>query len=131
MDDYMDNKDITSFSAISQLTELQELWIVECGIKEVPSFKENCLLKKLYLYSNEISYIPNLETCSHLNILHLSGNNIQKLENLDTLTWLQELNLANNKLERINKISWKKSELCSLNLSGNPLCIIKVYKIFK
>ncbi|CAD1474929.1 unnamed protein product, partial [Heterotrigona itama] len=118
-------RDISSFSAISQLIELQELWIVECGIKDVPPFKENCLLKKLYLYSNEISHIPNLEVCSHLNVLYLSGNNIRKLENLDTLTWLQELNLANNKLERINKISWRKSELRSLNLAGNPLCFIK------
>ncbi|XP_017761966.1 PREDICTED: leucine-rich repeat-containing protein 9-like [Eufriesea mexicana] len=121
-------RNINSFSAISELIELQELWIAECGIQDVPPFKENCLLKKLYLYSNEISYIPNLEACCHLTILYLSGNNIHELENLDTLTWLQELNLANNKLERINKISWRKLELCNLNLAGNPLCFIRDIK---
>ncbi|XP_076748754.1 uncharacterized protein LOC143422178 [Xylocopa sonorina] len=28
-------RDIASFSAISELIELQELWIVECGIKVI------------------------------------------------------------------------------------------------
>ncbi|CAK9805361.1 Leucine-rich repeat-containing protein 9 [Anthophora plagiata] len=95
------------------------------SFKEVPFFKENCLLRKLYLYSNEISCIPNLEVCSHLITLYLSRNNVTDLENLDMLTWLQELNLADNKLTRINKISCKKSELRDLNLAGNHLCFIK------
>nr|XP_034175549.1 leucine-rich repeat-containing protein 9-like isoform X2 [Osmia lignaria] len=118
-------RNITFLNAISELIQLQELWIVECGIKDIPAFKENCLLRKLYLYSNELPSIPNLEACTNLTTLFLSGNDIYELKNIDKLILLQELNLANNKLERINKISWKKSELHYLNLAGNYLCTMK------
>ncbi|XP_029049075.2 leucine-rich repeat-containing protein 9-like isoform X1 [Osmia bicornis bicornis] len=119
-------RNITFLNAISELIQLQELWIVECGIKDIPAFKENCLLRKLYLYSNELPSIPNLEACTNLTTLFLSGNDIYELKNIDKLILLQELNLANNKLERINKISWKKSELHYLNLAGNYLCTMKI-----
>ncbi|XP_043261952.1 protein phosphatase 1 regulatory subunit 42-like [Colletes gigas] len=114
-----------SLDAISELTHIQELWIVECGIKEIPLFKQNCPLKKLYLYSNEISCISNLEVCSCLTTLFLSGNNICSLQSLDKLTLLEELNLANNRLKKIDKSSFKKSEIRYLNLAGNHLSSIR------
>ncbi|KZC05379.1 Dystrobrevin beta [Dufourea novaeangliae] len=118
-------RDISSFHAISELTHIQELWIVECGLQDIPPFKENCPLKELYLYSNEISCVSNLETCTFLTTLYLSGNNIQSLQTLTDLPWLENLNLADNKLKRINKYSLKKSKLRYLNLAGNQLCFIR------
>ncbi|XP_076387528.1 uncharacterized protein LOC105663698 [Megachile rotundata] len=118
-------RNIAFLSAVAELMQLQELWIVECGIKDIPVFKENCLLRKLYLYSNELPCIPNLKACSYLTTLFLSGNNIRDLKNIDKLISLQELNLADNKLERIDQISWKKFELNYLNLAGNHLYSIR------
>ncbi|XP_076665504.1 uncharacterized protein LOC143367503 [Andrena cerasifolii] len=118
-------RNIRLLSAIAELIHIQELWIVECGIKEVPSFKENCRLEKLYLSSNEISCIPNLDACLSLKVLFLPGNNICDLKNLQKLIYLEELNLADNKLERINKIPLKKSELQYINLAGNHLRFIR------
>ncbi|XP_076622924.1 uncharacterized protein LOC143342684 [Colletes latitarsis] len=117
-----------SLDAVSELTHIQELWIVDCGLKEIPLFKQNCPLKKLYLYSNEISCISNLEVCLCLTTLFLSGNNICNLQSLDKLTLLEELNLANNKLKKIDKNSFKKSEIRSLNLAGNQLSSIRIYQ---
>nr|XP_031843413.1 leucine-rich repeat-containing protein 9-like [Nomia melanderi] len=116
MDIFLDNR---------ELTQIQELWIVDCGLKNIPPFKKNCPLRKLYLYSNQISCISNLDFCTCLAILYLSGNNIDNLQPLTKLPRLEDLNLANNKLKKIDKYFINKSELCYLNLAGNPLCFIQ------
>ncbi|XP_078043098.1 uncharacterized protein LOC144473259 [Augochlora pura] len=120
-------RDIGSFSAISELAHIQELWIVDCGVKDVPPFKRNCPLKKLYLYSNEISCISSLDACTYLTTLYLSGNNIDNLQALVNLSRLEDLHVANNKLKRIGKCFLNRSQLHYLNFAGNPLCVIKVY----
>ncbi|XP_023290804.1 centrosomal protein of 97 kDa [Orussus abietinus] len=117
--------DITSLENISELRHLQELWVVECRVKDISQLNKCSKLEKVYLYSNEIDYIPCLSKCQRLKLLSLSGNNILECENLKFLKNLQYLYIARNGLKRFDELLSEDLQLRSVNFAGNPLTQIR------
>ncbi|CAL7944316.1 unnamed protein product [Xylocopa violacea] len=83
-------RDIASFSAISELIELQELWIVECGIKNLEILPQ---LQELNLADNKLKRINKISwKKSDLQDLNLAGNPLCLMRDIRRLSQLQQLN---------------------------------------
>ncbi|KAF0287822.1 Leucine-rich repeat-containing protein 9 [Amphibalanus amphitrite] len=111
---------LTSLRGLETLPLLRELWVIECGLRNIAHLDHAERLEKLYLYSNRIEAIDGLSRCSALSTLWLDDNCIGAIANLSLLPALRELNLAQNRIYRLEAIDWGES-VEWLNLSGNPL----------
>ncbi|NXI76390.1 DRC3 protein, partial [Rhipidura dahli] len=111
-------------------------------------------LTKLQLDNNVIEKIEGLESLVHLVWLDLSFNNIEVIEGLDTLVKLQDLSLYSNRVSKLEHMDTlqelqifsigknnltiledvvylrRLKNLRTLNLSGNPFCNRKHYRLF-
>ncbi len=122
----------TDISALSSLTQLEELSLNNCQISDISPLKncsnlkvlflsknnimdicplKNCRkLKKVWLNNNNITYIGTLKNCQNLEEIHLSRNNIfdiSPLENCYKLKaiWLDENNISDiSPLENCRKL---------------------------
>lgn len=98
---YASDNNIVSISPITELTELETLFLCGNRIKRLPpSFRELKHLKSLYLARNSFDFFP-LETVllRRLTILDLSVNRIKDVPSeISSLTFLREMNLAYNQI---------------------------------
>ncbi|KAM4723101.1 leucine-rich repeat-containing protein 56 [Rhinophrynus dorsalis] len=86
----------------TSLSQLQVLWMAQCGLTDLDGIASFCSLKELYLAYNDLSDLSQMSMLEHLEILDLEGNC------LDQIMELQYLALCNN--------------LTTLTLEGNPIC---------
>ncbi|KAI6242298.1 Fibromodulin isoform X2 [Aphelenchoides fujianensis] len=93
----------------TKFTELEELYLEECGIRGLDggflSLFPN--LKKLSLVNNPLTSAPGFYQLRELRVLDLSGTNIQTLSS-DGRN-LEELYLRNAPLERIERYSFNQA----------------------
>ncbi len=137
------NCNIKDFSFLKELVKLEELYLKEMDIKEIP--KEILSLKNiktLFIGGNEISdfsILTELTTLedlgledlnlkkvpeeilalSQLKILGISDNKITNITGLKKLTNLEELYVGNNKLKKIPKELLKLTKLRKLFVAYN------------
>lgn len=140
----IENGSFTDFSALSGLTELQTLKVVNttiadsdlhfltkmtkltdltlsgCGISTIAHMADLIGLKQLDLSNNTIRNISVLSGMSQLQQLHLSGNALINLKDIENLTSLQVLDVSYNSLATTSHVAsltgLKKLDVTSNNL---------------
>ncbi|XP_062605381.1 leucine-rich repeat-containing protein 56-like [Saccostrea cucullata] len=88
----------------SSLRNVTVLWMSRCGLNELDGISSMLSLKELYLSYNEICDISALSMLDSLQILDLEGNNIDDTQQIHYLAMC--------------------SNLSSLTLEGNPVCVL-------
>ncbi|XP_052709136.1 LOW QUALITY PROTEIN: leucine-rich repeat-containing protein 56-like [Crassostrea angulata] len=88
----------------SSLRNVTVLWMSRCGLYELDGISSMLSLKELYLSYNEICDISALSMLDSLQILDLEGNNIDDTQQIHYLAMC--------------------SNLSSLTLEGNPVCVL-------
>lgn len=88
----------------SSLRNVTVLWMSRCGLYELDGISSMLSLKELYLSYNEICDISPLSMLDSLQILDLEGNNIDDTQQIHYLAMC--------------------SNLSSLTLEGNPVCVL-------
>ncbi|XP_061182851.1 leucine-rich repeat-containing protein 56-like [Saccostrea echinata] len=88
----------------SSLRNVTVLWMSRCGLHELDGISSMLSLKELYLSYNEICDISALSMLDSLQILDLEGNNIDDTQQIHYLAMC--------------------SNLSSLTLEGNPVCVL-------
>ncbi|KAI6243371.1 Fibromodulin isoform X2 [Aphelenchoides fujianensis] len=92
-----------------KFTELEELYLEDCGLSGIPSGFLSLFpkLKKLSLVNNPLTRAPDLYQLRELRVLDLSGTNIQTFSS-DGKN-LEELYLRNAPLEQIQRYSFNQA----------------------
>jgi len=113
--------ELNDISLISYLNEIEELWVCNCNINDIPNtIGKLKKLKVLKLENNLITEIPaSIWNMDNLRELHLSGNSIFKLPESVNLPNLTHLILDNNKISLIPNWVWGLRDLIVLNVSNN------------
>ncbi len=104
---FIENQDIFEISALNgleKLTNLDNLTLNNCKIKEINGIDHLQNLTQLTLESNQIEKIDGLESLSNLKLLNLRHNNIEKITGLDHLRKLETLGLCYNKVSRVENL---------------------------
>jgi molybdopterin-guanine dinucleotide biosynthesis protein MobB len=99
---------------------LEELYLYQNGLTQIPDLSNCHSLKKLGLGGNKITHISGLDSLTLLTDLELGRNIILKIEGLAPLTQLKNLNLSWNKIAVIENLQ-KLENLRSLNLMNNQI----------
>jgi len=97
-----------SASTFSTLTQLESLWITDCGLSSLPKllFCYNSSLKNLHLSGNRLTNSDieaAFENLDSLRQLWLNDNRLDSLRGLSNLVNLKSLWLCRNKIERIGE----------------------------
>lgn len=143
--DQWDDSTITDFTPITQLSQLEELYIsyskdeqielsflsempaitrlflIECTIEDVSFLEKMPQLQRLSLYETPIEDLAVLEKLPELIELSLAGNeNAKNMEAVGTLLKMQDLGLQDCGIEDIRFLSGL-TELRGVNLNGNSI----------
>lgn len=120
---------IDNLWSFSSLTKLQlDNNIIE-KIEGLDSLKN---LIWLDLSFNNIEVIEGLDALGNLEDLSLYNNRISHIENMDHLGKLQVFSMGNNNLETLEEVAYLRrfKNLQTLNLNGNPVAEVELYKMF-
>ncbi|KAE8607375.1 hypothetical protein XENTR_v10011155 [Xenopus tropicalis] len=99
----LNNSILTSVRDLgTSLSQLQVLWLAQCGLTDLDGIASLCSLKELYLAYNDLTDLSELSMLENLEVLDLEGNNLEQIKEL------QYLALCSN--------------LTTLTLEGNPIC---------
>lgn len=143
--DQWDDSTITDFTPITQLSQLEELYIsyskdeqielsflsempaitrlflIECTIEDVSFLEKMPQLQRLSLYETPIEDLAVLQKLPELVELSLAGNeNAKNMEAVGTLLKMQDLGLQDCGIEDIRFLSGL-TELRGVNLNGNSI----------
>ncbi len=110
---------------LSDVWEITELDLSECGISDISALSELTNLQKLELWKNNIGNISEISGLTNLQVLNLTSNAISDIRALNGLTNLQELYLVNNAISDISALSGLMN-LQKLGLGGNSIDDISV-----
>lgn len=86
----------------SDVCEITELDLGECGIGEISGLENFTNLEWLNLSGNTISDISALESLTKLTSLSIGGNQISDISVLGSLTSLTDLDIYNNQISDIS-----------------------------
>lgn len=89
---------------ITQLTQLEKLWLNNNKIKQINSLSELNNLRELYLPNNEVEDLSPIKELHMLTHLGIAGNKIQSLDALKELTLLESLLCERNSIEALNPV---------------------------
>ena len=100
-----DNQKISDIKPITQLPNLEKLYLKSNEITDITLISSLTKLKSLGLGSNKISNMEPLRTLINITWLNLSDNKISDITSLQTLTNITYLALNENKISDITPIS--------------------------
>lgn len=116
----IDKAQIKNAGSIGQMTQLEELYLTNCDLKDI-SFAANLTgLKKASFYGNEIQNIEALSHCKELEELSLGYCGVQDISPLASAVKLKELGLQGNEISDIKALGNLKN-LTGLNLMSNEI----------
>ncbi|XP_038653401.1 leucine-rich repeat-containing protein 72 [Scyliorhinus canicula] len=119
---------------IKTKNDLDELYLANKGLTEMPDLSRYKMLKYLWVNQNKIKNLDFLRLNIHLKELYLSSNLISEIAGaLKNLTSLRILMLQNNWLHGVDKVVAeikKSSWLHTLNLFNNPLTQDHDYRLY-
>ena len=119
------NQRLTSLSNISLLTNLEELYVQDNQIRDIPldEFSKMKKLRKVDLSNNLLGLSSNNKydfTDVNIEVLNLSNNCIQEITFSKENSSIKELNLSSNRISDISTFD-KLTNLESLYLGNNPI----------
>ena len=114
------NHDISDFSPLKNLKNLEWITFVETQVSDISVFRELTNLRYIHARNHNISDLSPLTNLTKLEYLNLSGGNISDLTPLTKLTNLTELYLADEKISDISPIAGLTG-LLRLGLARNKI----------
>lgn len=105
---------------MAALSNLEELNMIGCGLKEISFVESLPQLTSISFYENEIEDISPLAVCKGLKILSLAYNEISDITPLSQLSKLEELGLQYNDISDAG-ILCKLNDLVGVNLTANRI----------
>ncbi len=117
---FLTHNNIEDISPLASLSKLLVLDLSQNGISELPDFSGMQSLEALYLSKNNLSDLSSIHTASNLVTLDVSNNSITNAKNIGKLTKLETLVLTNNSITNFDFLS-SLTALCSLDVSGTSM----------
>lgn len=111
---------IEDLSPLSQLTELEYLFLSSNQVSDLAPIKDLRSLKRLTLNSNQISDLSPLENLTNLSWLTFLFNEVENIEPLKGLTKLSWLIMSNNQISDLRPIE-SMTKLEVLWISNNQI----------
>ena len=102
--DYDAGNLITDIGPLSQLTNLNQLWVAECNVSDLSPLAGLDQLRALQLYDNAIVDISPLAGLTGLTQLNLLDNALVDISALSELTHLERLHLGYNWIDDISAL---------------------------
>lgn len=126
---YGDGGELTAIKELKQipLTNLTELILCDCGIRDISFLSQYKKLTMLSLGNNEIKDISVLEEFPELITLALHSNRIENIDSLRNMKDLTILNLTDNQITDLSPLAGK-TKLTMLGLSYNRITDITPLK---
>lgn len=124
------NAQIGNAQALGQMTQLKELYLINCGLSDISFVKNLTALTNASFYGNEIQDISALGYCTELTELSLGYCQVEDISALASAVKLQELGLQGNRISDIEALSSLKN-LTGLNLMSNQVKDISPLKELK
>lgn len=112
------NTEIGNADALSQMSQLTELYLINCGLYDISFVKGLPNLTHASFYGNALDDIGALAYCTELEELSLGCCNIQDISALAFNTELTELGLQGNNISDIEALR-NLTNLTGLNLMSN------------
>lgn len=113
-------KRIKDLSPISNLTQLDQLFLKGDGIDDISDLKNLTNLTSLWLNENQIQDISAVRGMKKLSQLSLCGNKLTDVQAAMDLPRLRSLDLSRNAIETLPEDMSGLKSLISLDLSDNP-----------
>lgn len=117
---YKPGKRIKDLSPISNLTQLDQLFLKGDGIDDISDLKNLTNLTSLWLNENQIQDIAAVQGMKKLSQLSLCGNRLTDVQAAMDLPKLRSLDLSRNAIETLPEDMSGLKNLISLDLSDNP-----------
>lgn len=117
---YKPGKRIKDLSPISNLTQLDQLFLKGDGIDDISDLKNLTNLTSLWLNENKIQDISAVQGMKKLSQLSLCGNKLTDVQAAMDLPKLRSLDLSRNAIETLPEDMSGLKNLISLDLSDNP-----------
>lgn len=117
---YKPGKRIEDLSPISNLTQLDQLFLKGDGIDDISDLKNLTNLTSLWLNENQIQDIAAVQGMKKLSQLSLCGNRLTDVQAAMDLPKLRSLDLSRNDIETLPEDMSGLKNLISLDLSDNP-----------
>ncbi|MCM1253521.1 MAG: hypothetical protein NC321_11920 [Clostridium sp.] len=112
------NENVKNIEAVGTLTEMQDLNIQRCGIKDISFLSGSTKLRNVSLNGNFITDITPLAGLHKLEHLELSDNGISDISALENLSSLYNLALDDNEIQDISALA-KLPHLNEVRLFNN------------
>ena len=118
--DLSDNPQIDP-SGLGGMSSLKQLMLLDCGLREVPSFTGDLpALAYLDVSGNSIKRLDNLPFLSGLSTIGLADNQISDVEPLLGFNNLEYVDLSTNRISAVDDLLNIDSD--SINVYGNKIC---------
>ena len=118
--DAADDVKIKDISALSELTNLEKLYLGYNQISDISALSSLTNLEVMFLNSNSISDISALGSLTNLTFLSMLDNQISDISALSGLTNLEELYLNYNQISDISALR-NMTYLTTLDIMNNPI----------
>ncbi len=112
---------INKISGLSELVNLEQLYLISNGIQEIENLPNAPSLKYLELGANKITAIENLDPVPNVEQLFFGQNRLTSMLGLDGLRHLRVLSLQSNRITRIEALDPLQDSLEELYLSHNRI----------
>ncbi|XP_042691443.1 protein phosphatase 1 regulatory subunit 42 [Centrocercus urophasianus] len=130
---YLQNNRISCIENLSSLKNLEKLYLGGNSIAVVEGLDQLKEIRELHIESQHLPLGEKLlfdpkslrSLAKSLSVLNISNNNIDELEELAVLENLSHLRAADNQLQHTKDLEVvlnKWTKLCSMDLTGNPIC---------
>ncbi|XP_052560355.1 protein phosphatase 1 regulatory subunit 42 isoform X1 [Tympanuchus pallidicinctus] len=130
---YLQNNRISCIENLSSLKNLEKLYLGGNSIAVVEGLDQLKEIRELHIESQHLPLGEKLlfdprslrSLAKSLSVLNISNNNIDELEELAVLENLSHLRAADNQLQHMKDLEVvlnKWTKLCSMDLTGNPIC---------
>jgi hypothetical protein len=116
----MKNSNRPSAETLHQLTQLENLQLLDVPITNLHPLGEFVRLKELHFSGTNMSSISPIKAITSLRSLHATNSPIANLDSLGLISELEDLDISNTPVEDIYPI-WKLKELKKLNCSGTQI----------
>ena len=114
---------------MNYIPNFKSLWLNDNNLTTLPKSITNLTnLERLWLSKNKLTTLKGISNLKNLEMLDLSNNELTTLKGIDKLTNLKFLSLYGNELTSLPDSIGNLKNLEMMDLRGNPITIDDAYK---
>ena len=130
------NRDLTDFSPLSKLKQLEELELTTQGIGDFSFLESMPNLKEITTYHVPVTSLKGISEAPNLETLEINLGKLAKIDNLDRNTQLKSLILNDHQirkitgldnLKKLNVLDLTNNEISKIEGLDNNLCLEKLW----